>query len=88
MQIALYGLMRTHSKIIQDATVARVRSVLRDANLPVSEATVRSWMRRPTKDGSIPGAYWKALAAARVATLTELATWADALAQARPEAAA
>lgn len=80
--------MRTHSKIIQDASVAKIRAILAQANLPVSEATVRSWMRRPNKDGSIPGSYWKPLAAARVATLTELATWASELAQSRPGDAA
>lgn len=80
--------MRTHKNIIREATVSKVRTVLASAGLPVSEATVRSWMRRPDDRGSIPGAYWRALAAARIATLSELSAHAETVARTKPDEAA
>jgi len=58
--------MRTHKDIIQ---AAGAQSVIDRAGLAVTIHTVRSWQQR----GAIPGEYWAALAAAKIATLTELA---------------
>lgn len=78
--------MRTHAQIIREVGVGTIRAKLADRGLRVTDPGVRSWMRRPDADGSIPPAYWSALAEARVATLKELAAHADSRAS-RAEAA-
>lgn len=69
--------MRTHSKIVQEVGVSKIREVLSGRGLVVSDPTVRSWTRRPDADGNIPSAYWSALADSRFTTLEELATHAE-----------
>lgn len=79
--------MRTHSQIVHDAGVAKIREVLSARGLKVSDPTVRSWARRPADVGSIPSSYWNALADAKVSTLKELAAHAEAAARRDEEAA-
>lgn len=74
--------MRTHTTIIQDAKVARIRAILGERGFVVADPTVRSWTRRPDDDGNIPSPYWNALAEAGVTTLEELAAHAEARARA------
>jgi len=69
--------MRTHTKIIQDAKVSKVRAILAERGFAVSDPTVRSWTRRPDADGNIPSPYWNALADADVTSLEELAAHAE-----------
>lgn len=73
--------MRTHTTIIKEAKVAKVRAILDERGFAVSDPTVRSWMRRPDKHGNIPSPYWSALADAGVTTLEELASHAEARAR-------
>lgn len=69
--------MRTHTKIIQDTKVTKVRAILRERGFVISDPTARSWTRRPDPDGNIPSPYWNALAEAGVTTLEELAAHAE-----------
>jgi hypothetical protein len=78
MRNALYGKMRTHADIINDAGGA---AALHDKlGLLGKIHTVRSWGQRD----SIPADQWKAIADAGLATLEELAE-AAALKRGSPE---
>lgn len=59
--------MRTHSEIIGDSVSAFAERVGADPN------NVNQWKRAKDGQGSIPSAYWKAVALADMATLAELA---------------
>lgn len=63
--------MRTHSQIVDDATIDRLMAVVGPA---VTFQTVRSWGLR----NSIPAPYWQTLVDHGLATLEELAACAAA----------
>lgn len=61
--------MRSHSDIIKSAGIDAVIGIT-----AAPENTVRSWVRRD----KVPDEHWKRFAEAKFATLTELASYAEA----------
>lgn len=68
--------MRTHSQIVLETGVTKVREALGARGISLTDPTVRSWARRPDASGSIPAPYWNAIVDAGISTLQELAAHA------------
>ena len=81
------GVMRTHSQIVLETGVTKIREALGVRGIVLTDPTVRSWSRRPDAMGSIPAPYWNALADAGISTLQELAEHAARAAIKSDEAA-
>jgi len=62
--------MRSHSEIIKEATVAKIKATLAGLGFEIARVTVQQWATR----SSIPAPYWRAISNAGLATLDELAT--------------
>lgn len=65
--------IRTHSEIAQSRHHTKLAEIALASGLPVSPSAPRQWAARD----SIPAEYWYALARAKVASLTELAAYAE-----------
>ena len=65
--------MRTHKQIADSRRSEEIAIALGRHGMPTKVKTCRKWVERD----SIPAEYWRALVAAKLATYSELATYAE-----------